>query len=141
MYSCAEIFHGHRRVFLCVTVFVVIFSLVYEYFGHGVKSNAMLYAFLFPGLLGLLPTVILGCTGAMRRTAYAGGIRVAVNLWYCGIATLTVGALLFGVVEIYGTTYHLLKYYYYVGFGLAAAGIILGIIAFVFGRYEMERRK
>lgn len=131
MCCCAKVFHKHYKVFLGITVLVWVFSRVYEHFGHGVRSQAMLCAFLYPLLMGVVPNVILPALKVMRRIAYAGLLRVGANLFCCGIATLTVGSLLFGVVEIYGTTYHLLKYYYYAGIALAVVGAASFLIGWV----------
>lgn len=140
-YSCKKVFRRHCLIYVCVTAFVWIFSRVYEYFGHGVISKAMMTAFWYPCLMGMIPTLILALIKPLKNIAYAGILRVGVNLLYCGIATLTVGSLLSGVVEIYGTTYHLLKYYYYAGAVLSALGVILCIVSFAKGQGENERRK
>ena len=60
---------------------------------------------------------------------YAGGIRAGVNLLYSGIASLTVGSIVTGVVEIYGTTYYLLVVYSCVGVILTVLGTLVTIIA------------
>lgn len=141
MDSCKKVFRTHFVIFSAITVFVWIFSRVYEHFGHGVVSKAMIYAFLYPCLMGMVPTFIPAFCLPLRNRSYAGLVRVGANLLYCGIATLTVGSLLVGVVEIYGTTYHLLKYYYYVGAVLCAIGLIIGIVSLAKRQEDIERSK
>lgn len=45
--------------YLFLSLFVLVFGQIYEHFSHGVYSNYMIFAFLFP-LLGLfLPNFLL----------------------------------------------------------------------------------
>ena len=45
--------------YLFLSLFVLLFGQIYEHFSHGVYSNYMIFAFLFP-LLGLfLPNLLL----------------------------------------------------------------------------------
>lgn len=129
MYTCGRVFNLHWRIFLGVSIFVGVFAAIYEHYGHGVMSNAMIFAFLYPLLLGFLPTIVLACLRSVRKMEYAGGIRAGVNLLYSGIASLTVGSIVTGVVEIYGTTYYLLVVYSYVGVVLTVLGTLVTIIA------------
>ncbi|MCQ2421948.1 MAG: hypothetical protein MJ064_03005 [Lachnospiraceae bacterium] len=129
MYTCGRVFNLHWRIFLGVSIFVGVFAAIYEHYGHGVMSNAMIFAFLYPLLLGFLPTIVLACLRSVRKMEYAGGIRAGVNLLYSGIASLTVGSIVTGVVEIYGTTYYLLVVYSYVGVILTVLGTLVTIIA------------
>ena len=85
-----------------------VFGLVYEHFSHGVFSWHMAFAFLIPLLGGVIPLL------PVLRRANA-------TLWRCGILTLTVGSLVQGVLEIYGTTNRLCGLY-----GIAG-GILLAL--------------
>lgn len=49
-------------------------------------------------------------------------------MWHAGMATLTVGSAVTGVVEIYGTDCPYLPVYYIVGGVLCAGGALLGCI-------------
>lgn len=82
--------------YLVLSVFVFIFSQIYEYFSHGVYSNYMLYAFLIPFLGLSVPSFLLHSL----KKALPANSRF---LWKCGIATLTVGSIYKGILEIYGT--------------------------------------
>jgi len=93
---------------------------VYENFSHGVFSNWMIFLFLFPLLGGVLPTLAL--LGLGERLWLPD--RAVRNLWNCGVATLTVGSSVAGVLEIYGTTSDYLPVYGIVGGILVIAGAL-----------------
>ncbi len=82
--------------YLFLSVFVFVFAQIYEYFSHGVYSNYMLYAFLIPFLGLALPRFLLHSL----KKALPTNSRF---LWKCGIATLTLGSIYKGILEIYGT--------------------------------------
>ena len=46
-------------IYIGVTALCAVFSTVYNGFSHGVFSFCMTYLFLFPLLLGVLPSIIL----------------------------------------------------------------------------------
>ena len=106
-----------RNYFLVAAVCAVI-GLVYEIFSHGVWSVFMVGAFAVPLALGVLPNLFI----ALFRMKTPG--MAAENLYACGVATLTLGSLLTGVLQIYGTTNDLIQYYWLVGIGFAILGII-----------------
>ena len=93
--------------YLAATAFVAFFGGVYEVFSHGVWSAWMVYAFAFPLALGALPFGWL----AMRRKPMPKHCTVH----HAGVATLTVGSVMEGVLAIYGTTNHLTVWYWSVG--------------------------
>lgn len=101
---------------LAASLFCALFGAVYEAFGHGVYSYCMIYAFAFPLVLGVLPLLLIG----MLRAPYPG--RLARNLWHAGIAALTVGSLVSGALEIYGTSSPLTPVYWILGGALTLAG-------------------
>ena len=82
---------------------------VYELFSHGVISAFMIGAFTIPLILGALPNLIIGLA-KFKAPGY-----LAEDIYACGIVTLTTGAILQGVLNIYGTTNSLLKYYFILG--------------------------
>ena len=106
-----------RNYFIVAAVCAVI-GLVYEIFSHGVWSVFMVGAFAVPLALGVLPNLFI----ALFRMKTPG--MAAENLYACGVATLTLGSLLTGVLQIYGTTNDLIQYYWLVGIGFAILGII-----------------
>ena len=106
------------RNYLFIAVVCAVIGFVYELFSHGVWSIYMIGAFAVPLVLGTLVNLII----ALFRMKTPG--MAAETLYACGIATLTLGSLLTGVLEIYGTTNTLLEYYWLVGAGFAGLGII-----------------
>ncbi len=122
--------------YLAAAIFTALFGAVYECFGRGVWSFSMIYAFALPLVLGVLPALLL--LRKERREPSAGrtgdGVRhagaVARNAWASGVATLTVGCVFRGALEIFGTTNRLTAVY------PLAGGILLlaGILAFVYNR-------
>ena len=79
----------------------------------------MIYAFILPLFLGLLPCLIMLC-GKMRLPG-----ETAVKMWNSGIAVLTLGMVCKGVLDIYGTTNRLIYVYPVAGAVFLAAGLIL----------------
>ena len=108
--------HKLLLIDLFASLFCVLFGAVYECFSHGVYSYGMLYAFVFPLVLGVLPLLLI----AMLRAPYPN--RFVRNICHAGIATLTVGSLVSGALEIYGTTNPLTLVYWIVGGALYALG-------------------
>ena len=119
-------------VYLLVSLFCVLFGAVYEHFSHEVYSGYMIYAFVFPLAGGALPFAVLSLYGRIRPPG-----RLSLNLYNAGIAALTVGSIMEGVLEIYGTTNDLLRVYWFVGFGLAGIGLML----YVTGLLKNKSRK
>ena len=86
--------------YLIATVAMVILEKIYRLFGHGVTSPAMTWMFLFPLAGGLLIYLV---NRAKVDIEDAERLRSFSNLYHSGIATLTVGSFLKGVLEIAGT--------------------------------------
>ena len=107
--------------YIFFTIFILAFGQIYEHFSFGVISNYMIYAFLIPLILGLLINTIIYFTKIVPS-------KMGSCLYNNGIITLTVGSILRGVLDIYGTTNMYLKIYLYAGVLLIIAGIILYII-------------
>lgn len=104
-----------------LTAFILLFGIIYEIFGHGVISYSMILAFLFP-LFGLLiPSIVIKKTG---KYGIYYRYSSAISAYKALIATLTVGSIINGVLEIYGTTNRLTIFY-------PAASIILAIITVI----------
>lgn len=107
---------------LTITTFCAVFGEIYEFFGHGVYSDFMIYAFMIPLMLSVIPSVFL-------LLFYKKEIPdTARHLWNYGVATLTVGCIFQGILEIYGTTNRLFVIYPAIGFGLFAAAVSVWII-------------
>lgn len=105
-------------VYLLISLFCVLFGAVYEYFSHEVYSGYMIYAFIFSMISAGAFLAI--CLLPLKK--YPGAI--ARNLYHSGIATLTVGSIIRGVLDIYGTTNSLDRLYWIAGVVLLVAGIV-----------------
>lgn len=105
-------------VYLLISLFCALFGAVYEIFSHEVYSFYMLYAFIFPLAGGTFPFLAM----SLLRKRYPE--TVARNIYHSGIATLTVGSIIQGALEIYGTTNRLTGLYWLVGIILLLAGVI-----------------
>lgn len=94
-------------IYLFTTLFCIALNYVYSLFGHGVSSPFMSYAFVFSLVLGVVGFILLGWLDLDNRVAF--------NLYNAGIATLTAGSILRGIIDIAGadTTYPV--YYFFVG--------------------------
>ena len=109
-------------VYFLISLFCGLFGAVYEMFSHEVYSFYMIYAFAFPLVGGTLPFWLLA---RLPRAGYPGAaVR---NLYHSGIATFTVGSIVRGVLDIYGTTNVLSGYYYKIG-GLLLLGCVIKLL-------------
>ena len=108
--------------YMLITLFCVIFGAIYERYGHGVYSYRMIYAFIVPLVLGAI--TLFGIT--LRAKRLPGPLPLL--FWNCGTATLTVGLLFHGVLDIYGTTSKWVLVYYIAAAALLCAGIVLYLV-------------
>lgn len=97
------------KKFIIITIITLIFSIIYEYFSFGVYSKYMLFASLIPLLMGIIPYIII------KRKGNFNDCMMEDSLYTNGIITLTLGSLVQGVLEIYGTTNILVWIYPIVG--------------------------
>ena len=102
----------------------LIFSFIYEQFSHNVYSNYMIFAFLIPFSSSLIYFII-------NKFKINICSRESDNLLFASTITLTLGSLLKGVLDIYGTTNHLSVIYWYVGICLLCLWVIATIINFI----------
>ena len=107
-------------VYLLISLFCVLFGAVYELFSHEVYSFYMIYAFVFPLVGGVLPFLLM----AMGKL-FINSSAVSCNLYHAGIATLTIGSILTGIVEIYGTTNTLIRIYWMAGTFMILGSLLL----------------
>ena len=106
--------------YLLISLFCALFGAVYEMYSHGVYSFYMIYAFAFPLAGGTLPFSVFSL---LHNPKYPGA--VSRNLYHSGIATVTVGCIVRGVLDIYGTTNRLTEIYWYAGVSLIGVGIVI----------------
>ena len=105
------------KTYIFTTLFCIVFNTVYSLFGHGVTSPFMSYAYAFSLVLGVGGFILVGQLHLENRMAF--------NLYNAGIATLTVGSLLRGIIDIAGADTIYPVYYFVVGAGLAVVGGLL----------------
>ncbi len=98
-------------------IFCAFFGAVYERYSHEVYSYYMIYAFAIPLIMGAF---LLALMLYKKIKIDAKALRY----WNAGIATLTIGVIFMGVLEIYGTTNKRIWFYPIVGIPLIIAGII-----------------
>ncbi|MGN0465109.1 MAG: hypothetical protein ACI4F9_02010 [Lachnospiraceae bacterium] len=106
--------------YLFASLFCAIFGAVYEYFSHDVFSFYMIYAFLLPLAGGVLPFLCMDFFSCKKLPN-----RLSCHLYHFGIATLTVGSIFQGVLEIYGTTNVLIRVYWVFGGWFLGMGILV----------------
>lgn len=99
------------------TAFLALFGAIYELFSHGVTSYYMIYAFAVPLIMGVLPYEVM-----LIKNKLPG--KVFINIWNTAMATLSIGCLFKGVLEIYGTTNRLIVVYPIVGAALILVSFI-----------------
>ena len=85
-------------IYLGISIFVFIFGQIYEYFSHGVYSSYMMFAFLIPFIGLFIPSLL---NNLILKRKITDNVTLP---WKCGIATLTVGSIYKGILEIYGTS-------------------------------------
>lgn len=88
-----------------VSILTALFAAGYEQLSHGVISAYMVGAFLVPLLLGSALSALL-----LALSARPAGDWCAA-LWELAVGVLTVGSLVQGALEIYGTANQLMIVY------------------------------
>jgi len=113
---------------LGIAIFVALFGAIYEMFSHEVYSYYMIYAFGIPLVLGVLCPVL---TPVLFKR-FPHGFESA--LWNLSIVTLTVGSILKGIVDIYGSDNQKLIFYPITGCILA----LLAVIVFISKKHKRD---
>ena len=111
--------------YIAASLFCALFGAVYELFSHEVYSYSMIYAFAIPLAGGALPFLAIAM-GHLRR--FPG--RISRSLYHAAITTFTIGSIMKGVLEIYGTTSALLPVYWIAGGLLIAGAVALNIAVY-----------
>ncbi len=108
--------------YLYFTLFLVLFQIVYSIFSHGVGSLYMKLAFLFPLVLGVFISLLY--------TFGPGEGRLASDFRQMGIVSLSIGSILHGVFDIYGSEAALVSVFFYAG----AILVLVSFISYIFYR-------
>jgi len=125
-------------IFLLVSAACIAATNIYALFGHGVRSASMDTMFLYPLLMGAAPWLLLAALFPMmgRRRLF----RPAFNLYNSGIAALTTGAMLNGILEIAGTASAYQPLFMAAGWIFVFIGFILFLIPDSGGRTDRKAK-
>ncbi|HEM3195812.1 hypothetical protein [Streptococcus suis] len=102
--------------YLAITAFLFIFSRIYESLSYGEVSVFMHYMFCVPLIGGAL---LLGMLTLKPNLS-----RVTFNLWNSGVATITAGCLLRGIINLSGRSTTLNQPYWYIGAGFLVLSLV-----------------
>lgn len=126
--SDIEVIHkkyfGKSVIYLFISLFCILFGAIYELYSHEVYSYYMIYAFIFPLVCG---TLLFSILSLIKIRVYPGVL--ARNLYHSGVAALTVGSIMQGILDIYGTTNMLTVWYWRAGLLFIIFSIILTLLA------------
>lgn len=132
-------------IYLAVSLFLFVFSRIYSCFSHGISSPWMTFLFAWPLILGGLPSALRffgffpkqsgngvriplpgsGKAGRSGKKTDTGLSEAGLELYRYGIAAVSVGSLLQGIMEIAGTDSAYPGYLLLAGAVMLAAGILL----------------
>lgn len=116
-------FKKQSIVYLFISIFCILFCLIYEMFSHNVYSSYMRKAFLIPLIFGFCLSIIIYIFKLKRFTN-----RISINLYNASLATFTLYCFIRGVLEIYGTTNSLINLYLVIGTILIILSIFILLI-------------
>ncbi|MFZ2951395.1 MAG: hypothetical protein WA036_00155 [Streptococcus suis] len=102
--------------YLSIATFLFIFSRIYESLSYGEVSVFMHYMFCATLVGGIVLLGLLQIKPNLSRMTY--------NLWNSGVATITAGCLLRGIINLSGRSTTLDQPYWYVGAGFLALSLI-----------------
>lgn len=106
--------------YLATTTFLFIFSRIYESLSYGEVSVFMHYMFCVTLIGGGLLLGLLTIKPNLSRLTF--------NLWNSGVATITAGFLLRGIINLSGRSTTLDQPYWFVGAGF----LVLALISLLF---------
>ena len=118
-------------IYIGVTLFIGLFSTIYEINSHKVFSAAMVFAFIYPLIFGVGMYTLIRFLPTKRVPGMAPA-----TIYQFGVAMATVRSIFIGVLEIYGTTNKVMvsvytivaRIFLLVGLGLYLFILIKGII-------------
>lgn len=132
-------------VYSMISIVLMIAGAIYEMFSHGVFSFYMIYAFAIPLAGGALPYMAAFLHKLRTKSGHTAGPSspgIDWSLWindlswgyHAGLATLTIGSIMKGVLDIYGTTNRMIIIY-----PLAGVILIVTALALCARKYKMTR--
>ena len=105
------------------SVFFAIFGFVYEQFSHEVYSDFMIFACFIPLIFGVVPFVIAFLSEKIHLPK-----PFVTQLYGSGIIALTIGSIMQGVLDIYGTTNSKIIVYPVVGGLMIVISLIIAVV-------------
>ncbi|WKY46610.1 hypothetical protein Q5O24_09475 [Eubacteriaceae bacterium ES3] len=124
-------------VYAIISALLIGINCIYGLFGHGVHSPYMTYMFLYTLLGGSL--FYIGLYKSLPSLIKSKAYRLLNNLYNSGIATLTVGSFLSGILEIAGTGSDYQKYFFIVGFSMVGLSVIVMSVAIIMQRNSQKQ--
>ena len=109
-------------IYALVSAFLVFFNAVYSLYGHGVHSASMTLMFLYPLIGGVLGFALLWLFCPAAETVRR--FRLLYNLYNAGVATLIIGSMIKGVLDIAGTASPYTAVYFIIGWLLTGIGFL-----------------
>ena len=106
------------KIYIIITLICILFAMIYESFSHGVISNFMIYSFSIPLVFGVVVSYVL-CYLKITKTP----TEIENKTYNAAIATFTIGSIIEGVLQIYGTTNSKVYVYLVVGIMLLVFSI------------------
>ena len=110
-------------IYLGISIFCIIFTLIYEHYSYGEHSIYMRSMFLFPLIAGTLLSLLAhykGLETTLKRRSY--------NLWNSGIAIFSNGCLIRGIINISGRFTEYDTIYWFLGICFLLAAIVFYFI-------------
>lgn len=113
-------------VYFILSVSAIAIDNIYAIFGHGVRSAAMTYMFVYPLIGGVIFYALVRLIFPLINRYK--GYRLFYNIYNSGIALLAAGSLFSGILEIAGADSVFSTYFFIIGYAFAAVGFIILII-------------
>lgn len=117
-----------------ISVFCVIFFLIYDRFSHNVRSYYMTYLFVLPLIFGVLPEIIIYVLNILSKRKPVIG-RFSDNAYCSGVAAIMAGSLIKGILDIAGAASVYQKYLFYAGIIFMAAAVVEGIFCNIINKF------
>lgn len=112
------------RVYVLVGAFCLLFHFIYTSCSYGASSVVMAGMWLVPMVGGAAPAWVLAVKNRGQSVT-----RVSFNLWNSGIATLTAGFLVRGIINISGRFTQYDQLYWALAACLLVAAVLAGVWA------------
>lgn len=101
--------------YICISLFCILFTVIYEHFSYGEYSWYMRGMFVYP---------LLGGAGAFLIFFKKNVNCWSVRLWNSAVAVLTCGSLIHGIIAVSGRSSEYDWCYYAVGAAFAVSAVI-----------------